>query len=150
MSVRNAVDHVLDPEIIVFLVLGAGITAAYFDLGFAGLIFAVGFAVLLPLSDVLSRKLGTDEENESAAEEADWETTTADGTDDVDEAAALETLRERYARGEIDEMEFERRIEDLLATESVDEAREYAVNRRSGGNATGATDSEREPDRERR
>ena len=40
---------------------------------------------------------------------------------------ALETLRNRYARGEIDEAEFERRLEALLETESIDEAAAYAA-----------------------
>ena len=149
MNVRNAVDLVLDPEVVVFLVLGAGITAAFFDLGFAGLIFALGFAVLLPLSDILSKRLDADEASD-ADDETDRETDPAGASDDVDELAALETLRERYARGEIDEMEYERRLEDLLATESAGEAREY-VERQRGTEVRGETsDGDRDLDRERR
>jgi uncharacterized membrane protein len=150
MSVRNAVDFALDPEVVVFLVLGAGITAAFFDLGFAGLIFAVGFAVLLPLSDILSRKLDTDEETDSDAEQREQGVDTADDTGGVDESAALETLRERYARGEIDEMEFERRVADLLATESVGEAREFAERRTGAEDRDETSPFDREPERDRR
>jgi hypothetical protein len=37
----------------------------------------------------------------------------------------MEELRGRYARGEIDEAEFEHRVERLLRTETVADAREY-------------------------
>lgn len=38
---------------------------------------------------------------------------------------ALTLLRQRYARGDIDESEFERRLDDLLATETLEQAEEY-------------------------
>ncbi|WP_135536333.1 SHOCT domain-containing protein [Halostella pelagica] len=149
MNARNAIDLVLDPDIIVFLVLGVGITAAFFDLWFAGLVFALGFGVLLPLSDVLSKKLGTDEESDTHDKRWDQHDI-GEESDEVDESAALETLRERYAHGEIDEIEYERRLEDLLATESVDDAREYVAERRSGGERDRTVDRDRSPERERR
>ncbi len=42
-------------------------------------------------------------------------------TDPIDDEDALQTLRRRYARGDLDEDEFERRLEMLLATESIEE-----------------------------
>ncbi|ERG89507.1 MAG: putative membrane protein (DUF2078) [halophilic archaeon J07HX5] len=40
------------------------------------------------------------------------------GSSSTDEPDPLETLRNRYARGDIDEAEFERRLDALLETES--------------------------------
>ncbi|GAA0470516.1 hypothetical protein GCM10008985_29340 [Halococcus dombrowskii] len=45
--------------------------------------------------------------------------TTADTTADDASEDALTTLRQRYARGEIDHAEFERRLNELLETETV-------------------------------
>jgi len=47
-----------------------------------------------------------------------------DGQPVDEDEAALEALKRRYARGEIDEAEFERRTATLLENESVDDARE--------------------------
>ncbi len=52
-------------------------------------------------------------------------------------ADALEQLRERYARDEIDEAEFERRVERLLETETVAEARAAAERRRAATSEAG-------------
>ncbi|GAB6879391.1 hypothetical protein JCM17823_16650 [Halorubrum gandharaense] len=61
---------------------------------------------------------------------------------------ALETVRWRYASGEIDESEFERRLEALLETEAVEDASEYvARDVPPGGEETGLT-SEQETTRE--
>jgi uncharacterized membrane protein len=78
----------------------------------AWVVFVVGLVAVLPASVKLAEwyeSRGTDEDP---------------GTDEeVDERqAALATLRDRYANGEIDEAEFERRVERLLETESVADA----------------------------
>jgi len=52
-----------------------------------------------------------------------WLRSTDDTVTDPKEDA-LSVLRQRYARGEIDQGEFERRLNDLLETETVDQAEE--------------------------
>jgi uncharacterized membrane protein len=148
MSLRDAADRVLDPGVMSMLVLGAGLVSGYLDLPYTGLIFVLGFAVVVPLTAMLG---GSPGDGEDADDETGRETDTdpAGASDDVDESAALETLRERYARGEIDEMEYERRLEDLLATESVGEAREY-VERRGTDDRREPPGGERDLERERR
>ncbi|MEF8974528.1 MAG: SHOCT domain-containing protein [Haloarcula sp.] len=71
------------------------------------LAFVVGFGVVLPAAVGLV--------------ESDWSSDTRQETADRDgEAeAALATLRQRYARGELSEAEFERRVERLLETTAV-------------------------------
>lgn len=111
--------------------------------------FIVGFAGVMPLAVGLTRLYESRQESESPV---------ASPPTGADEEA-LATLRRRYAAGEIDEGEFEHRVERLLETESVADAREYVdrVTREvdTPGQATGDTErresSERaaETDRER-
>lgn len=132
--------------------LGVGVTSAV--LGYGGLtapIFVVGWLLLLPLVGILSDSsmaqsfvgrllgAGTRERHEQARDE---------------EAAALEELKRRYARGELDEAEFERRTALLLENESIDDVRDrvdrtgtHDAERRERDRA-GTHDAERrEPDR---
>ena len=82
-------------------------------------VFPVGFAGLLPVA------IGVTKWYEQR--QTDRHTPTPESTQTA-EGEALETLRNRYARGEIDdEAEFERRLEVLLETESVDDAEAYAA-----------------------
>ena len=81
-------------------------------------VFPVGFAGLLPVA------LGVTKWYEQR--QTDHRTHQSESTTTTEEDV-LETLRNRYARGEIDEAEFERRLEALLETESIDEAAAYAA-----------------------
>lgn len=81
-------------------------------LGISGfwIAFPVGFGGVLPLAVTLARRYESDDDS------SDPDTRETD--DD-----ALDALRARYARGEIGEAEFERRVERLLETERADDAR---------------------------
>lgn len=72
--------------------------------------FPIGFGGGVPLAVGLARWYTKHREQDDTA-------TAGDGQD-----AALAKLRDRYARGELDDTEFEARVERLLQTESVSEA----------------------------
>jgi len=50
---------------------------------------------------------------------------TQDSRSTSSERDALATLRQQYARGEIDEREFERRLDTLLESETIEQAASY-------------------------
>lgn len=94
-----------------------------FALMFAGfeffwVVFVVGFGGVLPMSLGLVKYYRPDEESPARSEPTSRRSTE---TED-----ALEELRHRYARGELSDEEFDRRVERLLETESVYDARKYA------------------------
>ena len=123
--------------------LGVGVTSAVVGFGsLTPVIFVVGWLLLLPLVGVLSesstaqsfvgRLLGarSRERHREAVDE---------------DEAALEELKRRYARGEIDEAEFERRTARLIENESID-AVESRVDRTdprdTGARDTGARETD--------
>ncbi|ESP88006.1 SHOCT domain-containing protein [Candidatus Halobonum tyrrellensis] len=139
-------------------VVAGGVTALVllvaFALMFAGVeffwvAFVVGFAGLLPLAVGLTRwyESRRDREPTRRGERADRGTDDGDATDE-----ALATLRGRYARGELDEAEFETRLDALLRTESLGDARadaeRRAAERERSRERERATERERDPERE--
>jgi uncharacterized membrane protein len=96
----------------------------------AAVVFVVGWFLLVPASAIL---LGPswDEEMEQVAEfqEASERLDGESGGGETTQTDPVDELRDRYARGEIDEAEFERRLEGLLETEDVDAADQEAVER---------------------
>lgn len=87
----------------------AGLAAILFGGTAAAAIALVGWFVLVPVLAILEDEEGLDIEFQWN----DAETTTASGD-------PLDTLRDRYARGEVDDEEFETRLERLLETEDVE------------------------------
>ena len=79
--------------------------------------FPVGFAGVLPAALALAKLY------EQRGETDDTAAVDADVTDE--RADALAVLRDRYARGELDEEEFEHRLERLLETERVADAKAH-------------------------
>ena len=55
-------------------------------------------------------------------------------TGDETTADALDSLRDRYARGELTDEQFERKLDRLLETETVEDAAEYREQTRRGQN----------------
>jgi hypothetical protein len=92
----------------------------------AGIVAIVGWFILTPMSAMLGNVLVGDE-----ADEDEWydptesttstrESTREQAREPTSDEDPVDALRERYARGEIDEVEFERRLETLIATEGSD------------------------------
>jgi uncharacterized membrane protein len=104
--------------------LGVGLAALFMGFDWFWMVFVLGFAVLTPLVAVLFG--GGDEDWEEFAKDAGGVTTDEDDRTDSQQDA-LETLRDRYARGELTEEQFERKVERLLETETVEDARERVV-----------------------
>ncbi|SFL00775.1 Short C-terminal domain-containing protein [Halogranum rubrum] len=84
--------------------------------------FPVGFAGVLPAALALAKLY--EHSRDSRASRPSEPTVTDEHAD------ALAALRARYARGELDEEEFEHRLERLLETETVDDARAHVTRER--------------------
>lgn len=93
------------------LTLGLGLTALFLGFDWFWMVFVIGWVVVVPVLAIL---LEPGEETE-ATDEPPAQTSDQD---------ALETLRDRYARGELDDAEFERRVEKLLENESIEQVEE--------------------------
>ena len=140
-----------DPVVgaVALLVLGAGL-GSLFGLPLLNavdfwVLFAIGYAVVVPLVSLL-RGWGTD-----SADRTPEAGTASRETADADVDAALDRLRERYAAGELSEAQFERKLEVLLETETPEDGRERLDRgRRSDADADGGEDhAARDPERER-
>ena len=130
MSQESKSEEVSLPSVVATLVIsGTMITA--FGLLAAGVwwfwaIFVVGFAGVLPAAVQLAKWYESGQESTSRTEND-----------------PLEALRERYASGEIDRAEFDRRVERLLETESETDAEQLY------GESTANRGFNRERERER-
>lgn len=106
------------------LVTGVTLLVAFtllaLEVEFFWIAFPVGFGGGLPLALGLAKWYGNTADQDTSKRA----TTRARETDE--RADALSLLRERYACGDIDGNEFERRIEHLLETDSVEAGAAYA------------------------
>lgn len=98
--------------IFVLLTLGAGFVAMVAGMPYFWLIWVLGFAVVLPILGILSP------EDEADSEPAEEERGAYVSTD------PLTSLRDQYARGNLTDEEFERKLDRLLETESSENAAE--------------------------
>ncbi|TKX56927.1 SHOCT domain-containing protein [Halorubrum sp. SS7] len=87
-------------------VVGAGVAAPLLTgvWWWLPLVWFFGLVIVLPVFHVLTKPVPDDADDR------------ADATGDP----ALDALRERYARGDIDEREFERKLDRLLETEDAE------------------------------
>lgn len=101
--------------------LSAGILAAIFLGGTeAAVVFVVGWLLLVPLFGILSGAgVGTTPEEVERWMDVAERAEEMDESEESDDENPLELLRNRYARGEIDDVEFEERLERLVATEEI-------------------------------
>lgn len=88
------------------LVLAVGLGGLALGIDWAWIAFPVGYGAVLPLAIGRARARARRGSSEGQRPR--------DSADD-----ALATLRERYARGDIDDAAFERRVERLLETEDA-------------------------------
>ena len=114
-------------SIAALLVLGLGLASLFGLIPFGPFwaIFAIGFAVVVPLVAVLEDRLRDRTGSEGAARAED-----ARDADDESVDAALDRLRDRYARGDLSDEQFESKLEALLETDTPEAARERLERRR--------------------
>lgn len=118
--------------------LPIGILAALF-VGWhaAAVVFVVGWLLLTPLSAILFGGPYTPAPGGDPEEIQEW-MAVADRMDSDDSGSTgpdedpIAELRDRYARGEIDEAELERRLEALLEIENLEADDEAAIERAVG------------------
>ena len=136
-----------DPVVsaVALLILGAGLGSLFGVPILTAIdfwvIFAIGYAVVVPLTSLLRGRAGASptiraDDTGGVSEDA--------SEDDVD--AALDRLRDRYARGELSDEQFERKLEALLETETPEDAR-ARLERETEPDADGDVDREFERDR---
>ena len=100
--------------ILALLILGAGFVGMFAGVPYFFLIWVLGFAVVLPILGILLYETDTDSELTENEQGEDLPTD------------PLTSLRDRYARGDLTDDEFEGKLDRLLKTEST----ETAVERR--------------------
>jgi len=107
--------------IVSMLVTGIWLAALFLDQGWWLAFMLFGYIVLVPVTAIL---FGDETDVEQWWDGAsDPATTTVEDTDeDADEEDALEELRSRYARGELTDEQFERKLDRLLETETIEDA----------------------------
>ncbi len=103
--------HAQTTGVVALLVLGVGMVAMFARVPNFYAIWAIGFAVVVPIVAILTNsEFGSDAE--PSVEESD-----ADNP--------LEMLRERYARGELSDEQFEKKLDRLLETETIDDVKTH-------------------------
>lgn len=107
--------------------LGVGVLVAIlFGLFEAAIVFVVGWLLLVPVLGILSDAMestgatGAGDEIEAAVEQRVADAVAGETRDAGSDEDPVEALRERYARGELGDEEFERKLERLIETEGIE------------------------------
>ncbi|WP_123538325.1 SHOCT domain-containing protein [Halosimplex salinum] len=108
---------------VTFLTLGVAFGLMFLGVDYFWVAFPVGFGGGMPFAVALAKWYESERADEPGRDRAARPGAASGRSGTADEA--LERLRERYARGEIDDVEFETRVERLLETESVDDAEAF-------------------------
>ncbi|MFC7226002.1 SHOCT domain-containing protein [Salinirubellus salinus] len=96
---------------VTLLVLATAFSLHALDVSWAWVVYPLGFGGVLPLAMGVAARARREEESRPTRR-------SPDGHHGDTPSAALDDLRLRYARGELDEAAFERRLERLLASEA--------------------------------
>ena len=136
------------------LTIGVGLLAFAMGVPQWWLVFVIGWVVLTPLTAILVGDWGmerTTEGNEvgQAIERRIAQEIHPDEGATTSKEDALEVLRERYASGDIGEETFERMVERLLETESLEDAESFFNSGFEDASATLERDAKAETDTER-
>jgi uncharacterized membrane protein len=102
-------------EIVSVFVTGIWLAALFLDQGWWLPFMLFGYVVLVPVTAILFG----DEEEIRGWRDGEVETVENDETDE--EGDPLEELRARYARGELTDEQFERKLDRLLETETLED-----------------------------
>jgi uncharacterized membrane protein len=103
---------------VTFLTLGVAFSLMFLGVDYFWVAFPVGFGGGMPLAVALAKYYESRRDRERRPGRSE-------GSRDAETDDALAELRARYAAGEIDDVEFERRVERLLETESIDDAETF-------------------------
>jgi len=116
-STRHGTDSLVGrvAPLVTFATLGVAFGALPLGVEYFWIAFPVGFGTVMPLAVGLARRRAGDDDRRRSRGDRRGDGRRSDAR--AGDNAALSTLRERYAAGEIDEEEFERRVEGLLSTE---------------------------------
>lgn len=118
--------------IVAMLVLGAGFVALFAGIDYFFLVWLLGYTVLVPIIAMLAEDHEGERESErDTAYETGTEKRSTQPQEDESVTDALSTLRERYARGELTDEQFERKLDRLLETETPERAVEWRERERA-------------------
>lgn len=109
--------------LITFVIIGLGFLALFAGSSWFWMIWVFGFAVVLPLLALIF------DDEEGSGGRTGGHITDDNEKEKSNEAETVEdpltTLRDRYARGELTDEQFEHKLEQLLTTETLEDIEQY-------------------------